>query len=55
MRTAVTIRGRIIFCRETPADLHAVISKCSARFPNVIIEESKRDNGRARGTNVTET
>ena len=40
----------IAFVKETPADLIAVNSYFSARFPKVIIEDNRTEIGNASGT-----
>ncbi len=41
--------GRVIFTKEMPALFIAVISKCSAILPIVIIEDNNIARGSARG------
>lgn len=44
----------IPFRKETPADFMATNSYFSARFPKVIIEDSRTEMGRANGTSLAE-
>lgn len=51
---AIRNKGRIKRCREIPDAFAAVISKCSAMFPKVIIEETRIASGSAKGTKLAE-
>ena len=44
----------IPFRKDTPADFIATNSYFSARFPKVIIEDSKTEIGNANGTSLAE-
>src|SRR6056297_2869348 len=44
------MRGNINLCKDIPADLIAVSSKFSPKFPKVMMDESKTARGRAIGT-----
>ncbi len=50
IRIAITNRGCIKRSRGIPADFIATNSKLSPNAPKVMIEESKRARGKARGT-----
>ena len=44
----------IPFRKETPADFMATNSYFSAKFPKVIIEDSRTEIGSAKGTSLAE-
>ena len=54
MEIAVINNGIMSRCNEIPAALAAVISKCSARLPKVMIEDTKIASGNASGTRLAE-
>lgn len=43
------MRLRMALCREIPADFIAANSYCSAKLPNVIIDDNRMVNGRTIG------
>ena len=55
IRTATIKSGLIKRSRGIPADLMATNSKLSPRLPKVMMEESSKARGKARGTQLTAT
>ena len=51
IKTIKTISGAIALMREIPADFMASNSRFSPKFPNIINDASKIDNGNAMGIN----
>ena len=49
------VSGLMILSNENPLDFNAVNSLFSEKFPKVIKEDKRMDNGRARGIKLAET